>query len=71
MEVIDGRKKNCKGIISSLEKSMEGMDTGRRVRVVMADVLNRVDVRAWAARNGHTIVEDKADGETYEMVVAK
>jgi len=69
--ILDGRGKNCQGIIAALETTMPTVRTGSRVRLVVADVLNRYDVHAWAERKGHTVVEERKVEQLYEMTIQK
>jgi TusA-related sulfurtransferase len=69
--VVDGTKKECKGVLSELEQAMERVDSGAPVHAIVADVPSRIDVRAWAERKGHLITQDgRADGH-FHMVIVK
>jgi len=69
--VIDGTAKTCKGVIAGLEQGMKGLPTGSLVRAIVSDIPTRVDVRAWAERKGHRIVEERTEGIAFEFYIAK
>jgi len=52
----DGR--SCKGIIAALEDATRYLEPGSLIEVVVTDVLNRIDVLAWARRKGHVVVRE-------------
>lgn len=69
--VVDGTKKECKGVLAELEQAMERAESGAPVHAIVADVPSRIDVRAWAERKGHRVTQDgRADGH-FHMVIVK
>lgn len=70
-KVVDGTQKRCKGIIASLVIAFDAMEIGSPVIALVADVPSRIDVHAWADRNGHKVESDKKDGSIYRMVLVK
>lgn len=68
---VDGTLLTCKGAIARLEKELAALPTGTVARVIVNDVPSRIDVRAWADRRGHRILNDVRHGEVFEMLIAK
>jgi TusA-related sulfurtransferase len=68
---VDGTLLTCKGVIARLEKEFYGLPSGSLVRVFVNEVPNWIDVRAWADRKGHRVVDEERRGETFELVLAK
>jgi TusA-related sulfurtransferase len=68
---VDGTLLTCKGVIARLEKEFPDLPSGSLVRVLVNEVPNRIDVRAWADRKGHRVVDEERRGETFELVLAK
>ena len=68
---VDGTLLTCKGVIARLEKEFSDLPSGSLVRVLVNEVPNRIDVRAWADRKGHRIVNEERQDETFELVLAK
>ena len=68
---VDGRLLTCKGAIARLEETLSPLPAGSLVRVLVNDVPSRIDVRAWADRKGHRIVDDVREGDEFNMLVAK
>jgi TusA-related sulfurtransferase len=68
---VDGTLLTCKGAIARLEKELSGFPPGTVARVLVNDVPSRIDVRAWADRKGHRIVNDVRQGEVFELLIAK
>jgi TusA-related sulfurtransferase len=68
---VDGRPLTCKGAIARLEETFSRIPPDSLVRVLVNDVPSRVDVRAWADRKGHRIVEEVRRGDEFELLVAK
>ncbi len=71
LRLIDGTKKECKGVLAVLETVLGPMPNGSRVRAWVADVPSRIDVRAWAERRGHRIDSDVREDGHFEMVIVK
>ena len=68
---VDGTLLTCKGAIAKLETEFSGLPSGSVARVLLADVPSRIDVRAWADRKGHRVMEDGRRGEVFELLIAK
>jgi TusA-related sulfurtransferase len=68
---VDGTALTCKGAIAKLETEFSGLPSGTVARVLLGDVPSRIDVRAWADRKGHRIMEDARRGEVFELLIAK
>jgi TusA-related sulfurtransferase len=68
---VDGTALTCKGAIAKLETEFANLPPGTVARVVLGDVPSRIDVRAWADRKGHRILEDARQGERFELLIAK
>jgi len=68
---VDGTALTCKGAIAKLETEFSGLPSGSVARVLLGDVPSRIDVRAWADRKGHRVVEDARRGELFELLIAK
>jgi TusA-related sulfurtransferase len=68
---VDGTLLTCKGAIAKLEAEFAKFPSGSVARVLLADVPSRIDVRAWADRKGHSIVEDSRRGDGFELLIAK
>ena len=59
--VIDGRGKNCAGVIAALSRQME-YDRASFVEAILHDALNIYDVIYWAEQAGHRLF-DPAQGK--------
>jgi TusA-related sulfurtransferase len=68
---VDGTLLTCKGAIARLEKQFSQLPSGSVARVLVNDVPSRIDVRAWADRKGHRILNDVRQGELFELLIAK
>lgn len=68
---VDGTVLTCKGAIAKLETGFTGLPSGTVARVLLNDVPSRIDVRAWADRKGHRVLDDARHGEVYELLIAK
>lgn len=68
---VDGTLSTCKGAIAKLEQTFGDLPPGTFARVIVNEVPNRIDVRAWADRKGHRIVQDERRGETFELIIEK
>lgn len=60
--VVDGRGKNCAGVIAALTRQTQE-DRGSHVEAIMADALNIYDVITWAEEAGHRIITQRRDGD--------
>ena len=58
--IIDGRGKNCAGVIAALAKQIEA-DYSSFVEVILADALNIYDVLAWAEQANHKLITKRVD----------
>jgi len=68
---VDGTSLTCKGAIAKLETEFSGLPSGSVARVLLGDVPSRIDVRAWADRKGHRVLDDTRRGERFELLIAK
>ena len=68
---VDGTLLTCKGAIAKLETDFSGLPSGSVARVLLGDVPSRIDIRAWADRKGHRVLEDHHRGEVFELLIAK
>ncbi len=69
--LIDATKKNCKGVITELEKAMAGLKSGDNVETIVYGIPNKMDVYAWARRKGHRIESEQRDGANFRITVSK
>ena len=58
--VIDGRGKNCAGVIAALTSQISG-DRHSFVEAVLHDALNIYDVIYWAEQAGHRVVTQRKE----------
>lgn len=68
---VDGTQLSCKGAIAKLETEFSARPTGSRARVLLGDVPTRIDVRAWADRKGHRVMQDARTDEVFELIIEK
>ena len=68
---VDGTLLTCKGAIARLESTFCDLPSGTLVRVLVNEIPNRIDVRAWADRKGHPIVEEVRRNEMFELYIVK
>ncbi|MGA8604452.1 MAG: hypothetical protein WB788_05245 [Thermoplasmata archaeon] len=68
---VDGTLLTCKGVIARLETTFADLPAGSLARVLVNDVPNRIDVRAWVDRKGHRVVNELRQGDTFELLIAK
>jgi len=68
---VDGTLLTCKGALARLEQTFSTLPSGSLARVLVNDVPNRIDVRGWADRKGHRIVQDVRRGDVFELLIAK
>jgi TusA-related sulfurtransferase len=68
---IDGTLLTCKGAIARLETTFADLPSDSLARVLVNDVPNRIDVRAWVDRKGHRIVNEQRRGDVFELLIAK
>ncbi len=60
--IIDGRGKNCQGVLAALTQQVEKSPEAF-VEAVVADALNIYDVLDWAARGGHQVLTQRTDAD--------
>jgi uncharacterized protein (UPF0264 family)/TusA-related sulfurtransferase len=60
--VIDGRGKNCAGVIAALSGQME-RDHHSIVEAILADALNIYDVLLWAEQAGHKLLSQRKEAD--------
>ena len=58
--VVDGRGKNCAGVIAALSRQME-YDRGAFVEAILHDALNIYDVTYWAEQAGHRLLTQRKE----------
>ncbi|MCL0102062.1 dihydrodipicolinate synthase family protein, partial [Dehalococcoidia bacterium] len=58
--VIDGRGKNCAGVIAALTEQVQH-DNSSFIEAVLADALNIYDLMEWAMTAGHKIITHRKD----------
>jgi TusA-related sulfurtransferase len=68
---VDGTLLTCKGAIARLEKEFSGLPSGSVARVLVNDVPTRIDLRAWADRKGHRVVNEVRRDEEFELFIVK
>ena len=68
---VDGTQLTCKGAIAKLETEFAVLPSGSVARVLLGDVPSRIDVRAWADRKGHRVMEDVRRDERFELLIEK
>jgi TusA-related sulfurtransferase len=68
---VDGTLLTCKGVIARLESTFSDLPPGGMARVLVNDVPNRIDVRAWADRKGHRVVHELRQDDVFELFIAK
>ncbi len=68
---VDGTLLTCKGAIAKLEERFSDLPSGSLARVLVNDVPNRIDVRAWADRKGHRVVDEVRRGQEFELLIEK
>ena len=67
--VIDGRGKNCAGVIAALSRQMDD-DRGSFVEAILHDALNIYDVIYWAEQAGHKLLtQRKEDDGTLRVLI--
>ena len=60
--VIDGRGKNCAGVIAALSRQME-YDRTSFIEAILHDALNIYDVVYWAEQAGHRLLTQRKDND--------
>ncbi len=68
---IDGTALACRGAIAALERAWQGAPVGSLARVRVRTVPNRIDLYAWAERNGHRVLSDVVGGSEFDLLVEK
>ena len=67
--VVDGRGKNCAGVIAALSRQMDD-DRGSFVEAILHDALNIYDVIYWAEQAGHKLLtQRKEDDGTLRVLI--
>ena len=67
--VVDGRGKNCAGVIAALSRQMDD-DRGSFVEAILHDALNIYDVIYWAEQAGHRLLtQRKEDDGTLRVLI--
>ena len=60
--VVDGRGKNCAGVIAALSRQMDD-DRGSFVEAILHDALNIYDVIYWAEQAGHKLLTQRKEND--------
>ncbi len=60
--VIDGRGKNCAGVIAALSRQMEH-DRGSFIEAILHDALNIYDVIYWTEQAGHKLLTQRKEND--------
>lgn len=68
---VDGTLMTCKGVLARLEQQFSALPSGSVARVLVNEVPNRIDVRAWADRKGHRVLEETRRGDRFEIFIVK
>ncbi len=68
---IDGTALACRGAIAALERAWREAPPGSLARVRVRTVPNRIDLHAWAERNGHRILSDRPGGPEFDLLIEK
>ena len=60
--IVDGRGKNCAGVIAAISKQA---DTDRQslIEAILADALNIYDVILWTRKSGHRLITQRKDDD--------
>src|SRR5207244_10824604 len=58
--IVDGRGKNCAGVLAALSRQVEAAPNAF-VEAIVADSLNVYDVLAWAEHGGHQLLTQRKD----------
>ena len=66
--VIDGRGKNCEGIIAALSAQLEA-DEASFIEVILPDLLTMYDLIVWAEKGGHRILTQRQDTDGLPRVL--
>ena len=67
--IVDGRGKNCAGVIAALSRQMDD-DRGSFVEAILHDALNIYDVIYWAEQAGHKLLtQRKEDDGTLRVLI--
>lgn len=69
--LVDGTKKNCRGIVAQLVDIMSQVGVGAVVDAVVPDAVNREEVINWAKRRGYIIVADTRRGNVFVLSLMK
>ena len=67
--VVDARGLLCPAPVIALARAARQLPEGARIRVLATDPAAAVDVPAWARMRGHTVAENKNDGELLKLTV--
>jgi TusA-related sulfurtransferase len=68
---IDGTALACRGAIAALERAWREAPPGSVARVRVGTLPNRIDLHAWAERNGHRVLSEVAGGPVFDLVIEK
>jgi uncharacterized protein (UPF0264 family)/TusA-related sulfurtransferase len=68
--VVDGRGKNCAGVLAALNQQAERAP-GAIIEAILADALNIYDVVVWAERAGHALLSQRRDPDGTTRVLVQ
>jgi tRNA 2-thiouridine synthesizing protein A len=76
MPIVADRKLDCIGLfcpmpILKTRDAIKHMDIGQTLEMTSDDPASEADMRSWAARTGHELVEIDKDGAVFRFVVRK
>ena len=76
MPIVADRTLDCIGLfcpmpILKTRDAIKHMDIGQTLEMTSDDPASEADMRSWAARTGHELVEIDKDGAVFRFVVRK
>ncbi len=69
--MVDGTRKNCRGIVAQLVDLMNQVADGAVVDAIVPDEVNRQEVLEWAKRRGYRVVGDSKHNDVYVLSIMK
>lgn len=69
--LVDARGHRCPVPTLRLQRALEGLAAGARVRLLADDPMARIDVPHFAQGSGHRVIEGPAEGPALVFVVEK
>ncbi len=68
---LDARGLSCPLPVLKARKRLLAMAPGTRLRVLATDPKAPADFRLWCEESGHRLVEERAEGAAFELVVER